>query len=472
MELKKKDKPQFKASYKGNPTEEIRKEAEEKTKELNEFCESIIQSYKKASCKDEFEQSFFMLWYSRVDRTAFFHQIIECLNYYEIDLPNFFSIEKKLYMSTQAKLKKIEEQRKKVNNKDNGNKDNGEKILENVIDMGGSRIEIHRDKEQNLEDKLKYELQRKEFEEKINNIIDEAKQLIHNAVSYSDYLSKLKPIYYKLLDSSDTFNTFCLYEWYLRINLPYHEKSEWRDKIPKINRNITFRTEKKFSLEEIESFKKEREMLEKYKNEFYVIRPMILNDNYAIGKRENFILQLFELSKSYPDLIKFISDSVERQVQGFLNRDNEYQKSMEVLRNEQIIIYKKMISVIEKLNISDKEKQNAINQIDEMNKRLLSTNLKYNIYYPEYQDIKAEIDRNEFKPDERNRANDLGINSFKEWKYAFYVLAFRNENNLHFREIVKDESGNKIEFTKNSLDSCFSIFHNAYNTYTNRQAKK
>lgn len=75
MELKVKNKLKIEFSYENAPnnpeTEKIRKDGEKTANEIQKFYVSILQSYEKAKTQEEFEQSFFVLWYGCVKRTSF-----------------------------------------------------------------------------------------------------------------------------------------------------------------------------------------------------------------------------------------------------------------------------------------------------------------------------------------------------------------------------------------------------------------
>ena len=257
-------------------------------------------------------------------------------------------------------------------------------------------------KKKELYDRLKGEKKFKDENERENKYFDEIEKVVRNSKTYEEFKIKveyvfedLKKDYNKIIKKvikipendekdinkvksilRDKYHIF-IYWLYERIN---YYKPEWRskvkfkNKIPKLN--VRFTTVETFSKEKINKLKKQEELLRQYKNEGYIFRTLIFNDKNNIHNRERLIKEFQEVFKDKKHLFKFISNSVEHQVNGFLKSEKELIKAFYTLKQERVSIYEDLLNELKnKKNLKEvkkvleikikQERESKIKAIDE-----------------------------------------------------------------------------------------------------------
>lgn len=455
-------------NIKTDQLEKIKNNEKENTKYINEIWNEIVYMYERSNDYNEFENSFFFYWYISIEvRGLIIPLIVSLFKHYEINMPKFFYNDMKLYENSEIEVN----QQINVNddNLDNKNKEKGE--LKDVYIIGESKIEIYSDKsedlKQQLDDELKFKKEKEEFE-KISKV---AECFLSESNSYKDYILKLKPIYYKLYEIYTNSRTFEFYRGYISFGLA-HQRKEWKNDIPDVPM-LSFVSAKPIPYDIAKMYQREEELLEIYKDEGYIYKTLIFNHDYSIKNREEFISSLINIFKQKPDLSNFISSSVEKQVQGFLKSQDEMVKALNNYKGERVLVYEDLIKEIENSNfyknLSEKQKLD----LKEIYTKLVDSDLRFKFYYKDYQNIKSEIDNKKYINNERDKANKIGIDDFTGWKYAFYVLVFRNEGNIHFMNCFKDNDYNRIDINDQvNIEHWFDKFHNAYNVDSYRKSKQ
>ncbi len=271
----------------------------------------------------------------------------------------------------------------------------------------------------------------KEFE----NCLNEVDSLIKSCHEFEDYLSKLKYIYKKYEKLHDN-----LLIWIAEINWPYNLRPEWRSKIKpynfKLNLEIAENSESDFL-----EYLKEENLLKNFKNEKYIIRPLVFNNKYSLNDRESNINKFLDKIKIDAVLYEFVSSSVELQVHGLLKQSDELNNTIKKLREDRIIIYQDLLNEIKN---SDFFKTLS----NENQEKLFELYRDIQIVWSEGDNCKyLEKAKQLFKP---------------ELNIKFYNGGGKNEMKMHFNYYIKNKHQIKTIFLFDSdvtkeFNSCFSL---------------
>lgn len=430
---------------------------------LAKIQDNILGVYEKAKNNKEFDINFYLYWYSfHKQRFEITEIIINFLKYYGIKLPEYLIFDLNLY-KVETKFKKNQ-----INLQKNENI-KSKKYLHKIVNIGNSRLEVYGKKPKNLKKELEDELKSKKEASAFIKIQNRALKILNRSKSYRQYLVNIKPLYLKLYELTKNLNTFELYRGQLTYGLPKKIK-EWLNEIPNIPMMV-FQTKNPIPIVEHQAYLREDELFEKYKNEKYIIKPLIFNSNYPIDKREKLFLDSLSLLKKNEALYEFVSNSIEKQVKGLLNHDKELERALVIFKEERLIVYRELVKEIKNSALFKSLSKSQKNELEKINEKLINVKLGFIFYYQDYQNIKSEIDNDMFNDEERDFSNKLGIDNFRVWKYAFYVLVYRNRNNKHFLGCFDNKSQLNLN-DKQSLEDNYEKFHNAYNQYRHQKTKK
>ncbi len=271
-------------------------------------------------------------------------------------------------------------------------------------------------------EQLSSELEMSKSSKEFETCLEEIDLLIKSIDNYDDYISSLPAIYNKYKKQNDKQGN--LLKWIAEINWPYNLKPEWRKSIKPLNFSLNFQIADE-SKNDFKEYLKEEKLLTKYKDEKYIILPLVFNNNYTLNNREELINSFLNIIKQDEKLYNFISTSVELQVQGFLEQARELTKSIDKFRDERVLIYQDFLNEIKN---SDFYKDLSDTQKEELN------NLHGNIHivYSEGTNGKYFSKAMEYyKP-------DLNI--------RFYDWSSKSELESYFKKLIKNNHQLKTIF--------------------------
>jgi len=192
---------------------------------------------------------------------------------------------------------------------------------------------------------LSSELEMNNTSKEFKTCLEEIDLLIRSSNDYDEYISSLPAIYNKYKNQYEHDGN--LLKWIAEINWPYNLKPEWRKSIKPLNYTLNFEIADE-SKNDFKEYIKEEKLLDKYKDEKYIIRPLVFNNSYTLNNREELINRFLINIKRDTELYDFVSSSVELQVQGFLKQGREFTRSIDKFRDERVLIYEDFLNEIKK----------------------------------------------------------------------------------------------------------------------------
>lgn len=438
MEIKNYRELNIKLVCEGAPEDEQNK----MTNIVNDIWNKILEAYRKAETFEQFENNFFLIWYMISNRQSFIPFVEGMFNQYKIGLPEYFFQDKNLYknlltIDNDTEPKSLD---KKIKNKKL-------EYLNDVIDIGNSRIEIRSDKPKDFKTDIENDLRHKEENKIFNKINEEAESLLPSSNSYQEYLLKLKPIYYKIYELGLEPLMFELYRWNVTFNIP-RQKEDWKN-VPIVS-PFALKSEEIFSQEEAEAYIREEELSKQYEDEKYIYRTLIYNDDYNITDREKFINELVELFKSNNNLLEFVSKSVEKQVNGFTEKIKEYISVIKTYKEEKISLYEDLLNEVNTSNLKEEEKEKFRNKFEKIRNKYMPESKSYKDLIKNYFKIAFQI--NEIPVLDQL---DSSVYSKSSWSRLLrnlnFLVMLKSECEKRLNKKLKDDNKKLVIDIKNHI---------------------